>query len=475
MGNCGQPQFPLPHDPISRVNLKLDHVEETPGGITHSKHRLGRCRASDIFLQSGFSNLLIQQNSPQVLEQTRQMALYKFLTHSLVIPILSASVVLLSLAGCDLFAPSANEIRGYTSQQIKATKIPFEYAGKGYLLAQGGSAPTIIWLGKNSEDKTVARFATLKENDWKLSPIDLPMGPGARLAAAATDSKGRLHFLWLERKGHESIRRGFLTMFSDGKWSTPVQLSNNAASVFFATMAIGKDDAVHIAWSAAIGHNSAILLRTIRNGVGGEIQQLALPSNQSTFWQPTMEVAPDGRLHLAYVRMEAKNTVVVHQTGDEEGKSWSTVTEIPGQPSHSNRPELAVGKAGQVKLFFLAGKKGEKLYTADQVDGKWQDAKLLSDRPGAPVMIVAGSDESGRIHAAWVETSWDRKQSAPKLMAINGKHSSEVLSLPVQAGKGYGVQTWIGGEQFCMAWVVEQTEGKKTLFWNQLSLKSKGK
>jgi len=388
--------------------------------------------------------------------------------------VLTFSFIFLSLAlpGCDFWKQTPDEIRGYSTTEISPKAFDTGTDTNGiFLLAGNENNLTLVWAENSGKDKAAIRFAELKDKNWVTNPASLTVPISTRLVSAVRDSQNKLHVLWLFRSEEkDNPRRATLATFDEGKWQEPKNLYKGAASVYFATMALGQDDTLHLIWSAVISHNSAILFRTVKNGQMGDLQKLALPSNESTFWQPAIATAPDGKIHVAYTKMDIGKASLEYQSADATGKNWSKPTSISSLSTRDSHPFLDVTPNGEVRLYFVSGKQNEMIGVSVNQDGAWSEPEVVAQREGAVLYVTSQVDATGRSHLSWMERSRNGEKNSVHFISGQPGSWADPIYLPSQDGFGYGIQTSVHQNALYLTWKVRKDGETPKAFWQNLVL-----
>lgn len=127
------------------------------------------------------------------------------------------------------------------------------------------------------------------------------------------DSRGQLHVSWFTR-GRSEQEAGIYYSVSkdDGKSFAPRQLvqANTAPETLYATLAVGNDDRVYLAWSNLDSDSKAqIFLRTIAaDGTWGPIQQLSRAKGNAG--RPVLALMKN-QLHVAWTETDGEDSRVV--------------------------------------------------------------------------------------------------------------------------------------------------------------------
>ena len=129
-------------------------------------------------------------------------------------------------------------------------------------------------------------------------------------------------------------------------------------------MVVGPEDELYVAWTEYEG-----ALRFARSDDGGESfeePRHIVGDDQQPARAPTLALAPDGRLILAWTMGQDPEADILLTASDDGGESFQQVSTPVETPAHSDAPQLAVDDEETVHLVF-----------SDSPDGLFERYRVL--------------------------------------------------------------------------------------------------
>lgn len=133
--------------------------------------------------------------------------------------------------------------------------------------------------------------------------------------------------------------------------------------------------------------------------------------------EPDMVVEKSGAIDVVWCDSTAdeKYPDIFFARSTDSGKSWTQPVDIASTPGRSTDPCIAVGPDNTLHVAWgdtSTGEKNQDIYYSSSTDGgqKWGNNPLLpavdiSSTPGTSSEATLIVDDSGTVHAAWVDTS----------------------------------------------------------------------
>jgi hypothetical protein len=175
------------------------------------------------------------------------------------------------------------------------------------------------------------------------------------------DGSGIVHIVYNKTQG--SVRRVYYNSNRGGSWNNEALVDDQPTNDnSHPAMAFGPDGSLYVAWLADQSNavnRAAIRVRALRNGVwasGSEVDNNVFRTESYSIDQgPSLLVAPDGKVHIAYIDPWEPVAGAGYQYGrlnhkfsTDRGANW-TADNPPELFTHN--PALAVDPAGNLYLF----------------------------------------------------------------------------------------------------------------------------
>ena len=167
---------------------------------------------------------------------------------------------------------------------------------------------------------------------------------------------------------------------------------------------VGPDGVVHIAWKS-----NWLYYRNITFGAGfSEVELVAT----TPAMDPSLGVGPDGKVHIAWRDKTDPAATAILYRRYEPGNGWTT-TEVVSEESTgiSLEPSLAVGHDGNVHIawcnMLTVGASSTILYRRYEPGNGWTTTEVVStegEYAGNPSLGVPPYP-SGKVHIAWYDAT----------------------------------------------------------------------
>lgn len=206
--------------------------------------------------------------------------------------------------------------------------------------------------------------------NWAPEDVRLSSTPRLALTSPARQSlvrltENRLYAVWYERTSSVTSVVYGAERTATGEWVAELQaLSLGDSLVRNPVIAAGPSGEVHLAWEDLRDGAEELFYRfRSPEGTWGPEERLTMGAGESKW--PTLGVAPDGRLHLAWSDAVSGDLEIYHRWKDPEG-TFSAPRRLTFATGESREPNLVVDAGGDVHLV-------------------WQDLAFDPNSPTAPV------------------------------------------------------------------------------------------
>lgn len=290
---------------------------------------------------------------------------------------------------------------------------PIDNVAQNWGFESGSLAPGWLAGGEISPALTSAlahtgRFsAVLAQTDRRLDPwVNLSNSAVTACGpTVAVDGRDVVHAAWWEVTTNSIPSYGELVYARrepGGGWSPPLRLyAAYANSLDMPQLIAEADGTVHLAWVGVSGYWHVLYSRRSPDGTWSG--QVSLYSGFPRTLD--MDLGRDRAVHLAW----STNEEILYTRRSPDG-SWSEVTNISNTDDWSVNPQIAASPDGTAHVVWgdRTGEGYHILYTARASDGTWSAPLSLSNCPYwlAAASLEAASD--GSIHAAWLDDSGSR-------------------------------------------------------------------
>ena len=157
--------------------------------------------------------------------------------------------------------------------------------------------------------------------------------------------------------------------------------------------AIDAVDVIHAIWAGP----GAQIVYSSKPPAGPWTVPAPIPGS-GTAWHELSKllVDRDGVIHVVWVAGDG-----LYYSRGQGGLGWSPPEFIPGTVNTYERPGLALGLGGVVKVTWATNGYGDVFYTQRDPNGVWSSQRNISDRYGPDYDIKMATDLSGLAHVLW--------------------------------------------------------------------------
>ncbi len=340
--------------------------------------------------------------------------------------------------GLELFY-SRRATNGVWSDPLNLASTP-SLAAPPQVALDGSGVLHVAWADSSAGNSQVYYARRATDGTWT-GPENISDSAGASdPPRMALDGGGALHVVWSELSGSDRAIY-YARRATDGTWSAPLPISGAGTTVAAPQLAVDGGGAVHAVWTAAGSATTAVFYaRRATDGTWSaplEISQDAGPA-------AAPQVAADGSaaVHVAWATSSGSSDVFYARRSS--GGSWSAPHNVSANDSASSAPLLAVESGGTAHVLWndlgQAGKP-DVYYARRATDGAWSSGQNVSQTAGnSSLQQVVNA--SGTIHMVWTEDSGDiyyarRESDGGWSLVHNASANSGASQAPRIAAEGY--------------------------------------
>lgn len=192
--------------------------------------------------------------------------------------------------------------------------------------------------------------------------------------------------------------------------STPVtrfynttDLSDNNGLSFNPTLAVDNNGAAYIAWNDdSFGNMEIMLVRTLDSGKTYS-SPLNITNNSGLSTFPSLEVAPDGVLHMVYQDGENGQTAIYYTRSTDQGLSFSTPEKLSEDGVVAVNATITIDKNGNL---YVAYSTVDALFVARSTDGGNTVPFPVRSQQGVRSYVSSQLvvDQRNDVHLVWADS-----------------------------------------------------------------------
>lgn len=295
----------------------------------------------------------------------------------------------------------------------------FRYVDDATVNFAGEGQVTVAWVDQARKDIFFQRYGSdgkaQLESPTNVSKTSEVFSWLPRVAVAP-DDPDKIMMLWQEIVFSGGTHGGeiFFARSTDGgrSFSEPLNLSQTKAGAGKGRLteelwdngsldlAVGPGGEIYAAWTEYEGN-----LWFRRSTDGGQSFSKALrisgAEGDSPARGPSLAVASDGKVHLAWAVGESEEADIHFTTSEDGGKSFAQMRVVLKSDRHSDAPEIATDSEGTVHLVYSEG--NHVRYSrwkpgAEKFSEAFSQSRRVSDRGHYPEVAL---DQQGRVYLLW--------------------------------------------------------------------------
>jgi len=235
--------------------------------------------------------------------------------------------------------------------------------------------------------------------------------------------------------------RPSLGVEANGTWSSPVNISQDAADTEDASIALDQAGNVHVVWSA----NGEIWHRYTTGTAWSSTARVAAG------WSPRLAAGPQGKLHLTFVYRFEDNDEI-YWTSWQSATGWQAPANISQTEDASSFPAIAVASTGKLAIVWNEQTvTSQPIYVAQSDDGiTWIKGPLQAGAEGTRPAVTFLSSSSLLVAwenlvdpeyvpnlEIWVSQQAGTGWSLPEAVSGSTLTDSKLVSLAALSGTGY--------------------------------------
>jgi hypothetical protein len=288
-------------------------------------------------------------------------------------------------------------------------------------MSRGKDAQLIVSVTWNAKDGG-SQIKTARSTDGgkTFGPAISLQAPGAAgdrgWQAAATDSKGKLHVIWLDHRGlasdgahamHKGEHDGVAMAQKSGLYywggAPERELFKGVCYCCKTALATGPHDEIYASWRHVFAGNMRDMAFTMSRDGGRTFSPLLRVAEDG--WSimgcpddgPAMAVDANGAIHLVWPTVKNETGVILYATS-RDGAAFSTPVRVPtlGSPRPSH-PQIAIDASGRVVVAWDEVKDGaRRAVFSTAIGSTFSTPQIIGD---GTYPVVAAAD--GGVVAAW--------------------------------------------------------------------------
>jgi BNR repeat-like domain len=241
-----------------------------------------------------------------------------------------------------------------------------------------------------------ATWSTTKRITWTAEET---RGP-----AIALDSNRILFVVWHDfTPGNAEIY--FRRSTDEGStWSAAYRLTWTSEYSEDPAIAIGSDNAIHVAWRDNTPGNEEIYYKKSTN-LGKSwtpMKRLTWTSDWSQF--ANLAIDGGGAIHLAWDDPTSGNAEIYHKKSTDGGETWSPMKRLTWTPGGSFELDMAINSASHIHVVWEDFTPGlPEIYHKSSPDGgtTWNAVRRITWTSGQSLSPAIAGDSSGTVHVFW--------------------------------------------------------------------------
>ncbi len=254
-----------------------------------------------------------------------------------------------------------------------------------------------------------------------LEPVNISHNSGYSFTPSiAIDSKGTVHLVWYDiSPGNEEILYAYKP--AGDAWSEPDNISNNSLSSRFPSMAIDKNDNIHLAWQQSIqdtlnGYSRWVIFYSYKSLIGNWSEPETLRGGYH-YVKPELVVDDECNVYLIW-KYGGYYPGIRYAERTKEGM-WSSQVNIT-EPVGILEPAITVDKNRNVHLTWDFTDWSDMMistnifYSMKTANGTWTSPVNISNTNRAQGTSCILTDAQGSIHCIWDDDT--RPYLTPKIL-----------------------------------------------------------
>lgn len=318
-------------------------------------------------------------------------------------------LLLISLAIYSSSLRQSNSIMSVVHDDVSPLSTAYNSERKLVINSRGD-----IYVPFTTNNKQNSTVHLAVSRDGGRSWIDLgqiPSNHSSSRVSMAVDREDILHIVWTEGIGDKS--QIFYAKYDGGKWSSVARVSDTPWYSGYPSLAVDSKGFIHVVWYGFDGENYRIFYSNNTNGKWSQ----PLKISQGTFdsVNPSIAVDSDDNLHVVWYMKISSYYQIWYR---ERSRTWQEPILISPNNSDSSSPVIAVGNDGSVHIAWVRYTEGlTQIFYAVKKSGIWSKAVQISngtnfaesptltlDKNNNPIVIWATVD--GHLYYRKYNTQW---------------------------------------------------------------------
>lgn len=189
----------------------------------------------------------------------------------------------------------------------------------------------------------------------------------------------------------------------NGGWSAETNISKNNGESFSPTLLATPDGTLYLAWHDDEFSRSYQILFSSKARGGDWTYPVNVSATEQDSFSPSMVRDGDGTLHIVWADITPGNWEIFYSNSVDGGVNWSAPINVSNNEGHSTNPTLAVDAEGTLYLAWEDNTTGDYdiRYAYRPKDGSWSESENVSLDPGRDTNPKLLSHAQGDLYLAW--------------------------------------------------------------------------
>jgi hypothetical protein len=216
----------------------------------------------------------------------------------------------------------------------------------------------------------------------------------------AADSSGRLHVAWQDNTTWQW--QIYYKNSEDGgsTWSTTRAITGTSGDSFYADLAAGPSDHLHMVWNAY----PQVYYKTSTDGGGGWTTGRRLTWSGGLSGYPALAVDSSGDLHVVWDNDATGKDEIYYKKSTDEGVTWTATKRITWTSGGSYYSAIAPGASQNIHVVWNDNTPGNyEIYHKKSTNrgDTWTATKRITWTSGTSWLPAIALDPSGDLHVVW--------------------------------------------------------------------------
>ena len=214
------------------------------------------------------------------------------------------------------------------------------------------------------------------------------------------DASGRLHVAWQDNTTWQW--QIYYKNSEDGgsTWSTTRAITGTSGDSFYADLAAGPSDHLHMVWNAY----PQVYYKTSTDGGAGWTTGRRLTWSGGLSGYPALAVDSSGDLHVVWDNDATGKDEIYYKKSTDEGVTWTATKRITWTSGESYYSAIAPGASQNIHVVWNDNTPGNyEIYHKKSTNrgDTWTATKRITWTSGTSWLPAIALDPSGDLHVVW--------------------------------------------------------------------------